>query len=91
MRKQSASGRPGTCGRMRKASGRIKTGHAPGPERPLAAKTQVLGKMRELYTRTQVCLEILQRKSNRAAAELRSLSKAKLAITAYNTQQGRRG
>ncbi len=57
----------------------------------LAAKTQVLGKMRELYTRTQVCLEILERKSNKAAAELRSLSKAKLAITAYNTRQGRRG
>ena len=53
----------------------------------LAAKIQVLGKMQDLYTRTQVCLEILQRKSNRAAAEVRSLSKAKLA----NIQQGRIG
>jgi hypothetical protein len=57
----------------------------------LAAKTQVLGKMRDLYTRTQACLEILDRKSNRAAAELQSLSRAKQAITAYNTRQGRRG
>jgi len=57
----------------------------------LAAKTQVLGKMRDLYTRTQVCLGILQRKSNRAAAEVQGLSKAKLAITAYNIQQGRIG
>ena len=57
----------------------------------LAAKTQVLGKMRDLYTRIQVCLEILERKSNKAAAELQSLSKAKHAIVAYNTQRGRRG
>ena len=57
----------------------------------LAAKTQVLGKMRDLYTRTQACLEILERKSSRAAAELQNLSRAKLAITAYNTQRGRRG
>ena len=52
----------------------------------LAAKIQVLGKMQDLYTRTQVCLEILQRKSNRAAAEFQSLSRGKLAITTYNIQ-----
>jgi hypothetical protein len=55
------------------------------------AKSEVLGKMRDLYARTQVCLEILERKGNRAAAELQSLSRAKLAIRAYSTQRGRRG
>ncbi len=57
----------------------------------LVAKTQVLGKMRDLYTRTQVCLEILERKSSRAAVELQRLSRSKLAITAYSTPRGRRG
>src|SRR5208283_3278403 len=50
----------------------------------LAAKTQVLGKMRDLYTRTQVCLDILERKSNKAAAELQNLSRARQAMDAYN-------
>ena len=59
-----------------------------GQKNSLAAKTQVLGKMRDLYTQTQVCLEILERKSNRAAAELQSQSRAKQAITVYNTRQG---
>jgi len=56
----------------------------------LAAKTQVLGKMRDLYSRIQICLEILERKSNRAAAELQNLSRTKQAIVAYNTQPGRK-
>ena len=57
----------------------------------LAAKTQVLGKMRDLQNRIQVCLEVLERKSNRVAAELQSLSRTKQAIVAYNTRPSRRG
>jgi hypothetical protein len=53
------------------------------------ASTEVLEKMRDLYTRTQVCLEILERKNNRVAAKLQSLSKTKQAIGAYTTRPDR--
>jgi CRP-like cAMP-binding protein len=53
------------------------------------AGSEVLEKMRDLYTRTQVCLEILERKNNRVAARLQSLSRTRQAISAYNTPQGR--
>lgn len=43
----------------------------------------VLEKMRDLYARTQVCLEILERKSNRVASELQTLSRTRHAIDAY--------
>ena len=54
-----------------------------------AASSAVLEKMRDLYTRTQVCLEILERKNNRVAAKLQSLSRTKQAISAYNTRRDR--
>jgi len=53
------------------------------------AGNEVLEKMRDLYTRTQVCLEILERKNNRVAAKLQSLSKTKQAISAYTTRRDR--
>ena len=53
-----------------------------------AAGSEVLEKMRELYTRTQVCLEILGRKNNRVAAELQNLSRTRDAINAYKTRKG---
>ena len=52
------------------------------------AGNEVLEKMRDLYTRTQVCLEILERKNNRVAAKLESLSRTRHAVTAYTTRQG---
>jgi len=54
-----------------------------------AARSEVLEKMRNLYTRTQVCLEILERKNNRVAAKLQSLSRTKQAIGAYTTRPDR--
>ncbi len=53
----------------------------------LQAKNELLEKMRELYSRTQVCLEILGRKSNRAATELQGLSRTKQAMSAYTGQR----
>ncbi len=53
------------------------------------ASSAVLEKMRDLYTRTQACLEILERKNNRVAAKLQSLSRTKQAISAYTTRQDR--
>ncbi len=58
-----------------------------GNSRP--ASSEVLEKMRDLYTRTQVCLEILERKNNRVAAKLQSLSRTKQAISAYTTRRDR--
>jgi hypothetical protein len=55
---------------------------------PLAARSEVLEKMRDLYTRTQVCLEILERKNNRVAAKLQSLSRTRQALSAYTTRGG---
>ncbi len=52
-----------------------------------AAKSEVLGKMRDLYARTQVCLDILERKRNRVAAELQSLTRTKQAINAYTIRR----
>ena len=74
---------------MHQAPRRFKATYAAGigktRRRPGA---QVLEKMRDLYARTQVCLEILERKNNRVAAKLESLSKTKQAVTAYTTRQG---
>ncbi len=38
----------------------------------MSAQNEVPKKMRELYSRTQICLEILEMKSNPAAAKLRA-------------------
>jgi hypothetical protein len=48
-----------------------------------ASRGEVLEKMRNLYDRTQVCLEVLGRKNNRLAAELQNLTKTRQAISAY--------
>jgi hypothetical protein len=48
-----------------------------------ASTSGVLEKMRDLYARTQLCLEMLERKSNRVAAELQTLSRTRQAIDAY--------
>ena len=53
----------------------------------LQANNDVLEKMRELYSRTQVCLEILGRKSNRAATDLQGLTRTKQAMSAYSAQR----
>jgi hypothetical protein len=47
------------------------------------AKNDVLEKMRELYSQTQACLEVLGEKSNRAASKLQCLTRKKRAIRAY--------
>jgi hypothetical protein len=52
------------------------------------ARNEVLEKMRDLYSRTQVCLEILERKNNRVVAKLQSLSRTKQAVNAYTTRRG---
>jgi hypothetical protein len=54
-----------------------------------ASTNEILGKMRDLYDRTQACLEILGRKNNRLAAELQSLSRTRQAIDAYTARRGR--
>ena len=51
------------------------------------AKNEILEKMHELYSQTQVCLEVLGKKSSRAAAKLQCLTKKKRAIMAYGGQQ----
>jgi hypothetical protein len=53
-----------------------------------ASANEVLEKMRNLYARTQVCLEILERKNNRVTAKIQSLSKTKQAIGAYGARRG---
>jgi hypothetical protein len=53
------------------------------------AKNEVLEKMHDLYSQTHVCLEILGKKSSRAAARLQLLTKKKRAIMAYSGQRGR--
>lgn len=56
----------------------------PGDLKTVApAENDLLEKMRELYSRTQVCLEILQRKSNKVASEIQGLSQKKRALDAY--------
>ena len=57
-------------------------------ENSQVARSQILEKMRDLYVRTQVCLEILESKNNRVAAKLESLSRTRHAVTAYTTRQG---
>ena len=53
-----------------------------------AAKSQVVEKMRDLYIRTQACLQILESKNNRVAAKLQSLSRTRQAVTAYTARKG---
>ena len=49
-----------------------------------SSKNEVLEKMHELYSQTHLCLEILGKKSSRAAAKLQGLTKMRKAISAYN-------
>lgn len=53
----------------------------------VAAGTEILEKMRALYARTQVCLDILHRKSDAVSASLQHLSKTKRAINAYGRRK----
>jgi hypothetical protein len=55
------------------------------------AKNELLEKMRDLYSQTQVCLEVLGKKSSRASAKLQSLSKRKRAVMAYSGQHEHKG
>ncbi len=48
-----------------------------------AASGELLDKMRSLYERTQVCLDILRRKSDAVSASLQRLAKTKRAVNAY--------
>ncbi len=57
-------------------------------ENSKAVRSQVLEKMRDLYVRTQVCLEILGNKNNRVAAKLESLSRTRQAVNAYARRPG---
>lgn len=54
-----------------------------------ASNSEVLDKMRDLYARTQVCLEILERKNSRVAADLQSLARTRQAVSAYGTRRNR--
>ena len=58
-----------------------------GNSRP--AGSEALEKIRDLYSRTQVCLEILERKNNQVAAKLQSLSGTRQAISSYTTRRDR--
>ncbi|SPF46986.1 hypothetical protein SBDP1_620020 [Syntrophobacter sp. SbD1] len=55
----------------------------------LASENEVLEKMRSLYARTQVCLDILGRKNNQLANELQTLSRTKHAINSYAAVRSR--
>ena len=46
-------------------------------------KSGILDKMRNLYGRTQICLEILERKNKRVVAEIQNLTRTRQAISAY--------
>ena len=52
-----------------------------------AQSSGVLEKMRALYERTQVCLDILQRKSDLVATKLQGLSRTNKAVNAYNRRR----
>ncbi|MDR3567655.1 MAG: hypothetical protein P4L43_06465 [Syntrophobacteraceae bacterium] len=52
-----------------------------------AARSGLLDKMRALYERTQVCLDILQRKSDVVTAKLQGLSRTKQAVNAYSCRR----
>ena len=52
-----------------------------------AASSGILEKMRALYERTQVCLDILQRKSDAVAAKIQHLSRTKQAVNAYSCRR----
>ena len=52
-----------------------------------AAGAEILEKMRTLYSRTQVCLDILQRKGDLVSATLQRLSRTKQAVNAYSCRQ----
>ncbi len=54
----------------------------------LPAQNEMLEKMRELYSRTQVCLDVLENQGNRAAARLQDLNAKKQAVRAYSRQPG---
>ena len=54
---------------------------------PEAAITQILEKMQNLYSRTQVCLEILEKKNNRVSAKLQCLSRKREGVMAYTTRR----
>ena len=55
------------------------------------ANNEILEKMQDLYSQTQVCLEVLGKKSGQASAKLQCLTKRKRAMLAYTGQQGRKG
>lgn len=55
---------------------------------PPAQESGVIEKMRDLYGRTQTCLEILERKKNRTAARIQSLTRTSQAVRAYGTRRG---
>lgn len=52
-----------------------------------ATGCEILEKMRVLYERTQVCLDILHRKSDVVSASLKRLSKTKQAVNAYGCRR----
>jgi len=58
-------------------------------KRSTASTNEVLEKMRDLYARTQTCLDILERKNNRVTAKIQNLSRARQAISAYSARPGR--
>jgi hypothetical protein len=50
------------------------------------ADSEVLDKMRSLYTRTQDCLRMLHQKSNAVSARIQRLSKTRQAVKAYGNR-----
>jgi hypothetical protein len=51
---------------------------------------EILEKMRSLYSQTQVCLEVLGKKSTQASVKLQCLTKKRRAMMAYSGQKERR-
>jgi hypothetical protein len=53
------------------------------------ARNEILEKMQSLYSQTQVCLEVLGKKSTLASERLQCLTKRKRAMMAYNGKRER--
>lgn len=51
------------------------------------ADSEILDKMRALYARTQVCLDVLHRRSEAVSAKLQRLSRTKQAVNAYGCRR----
>jgi hypothetical protein len=51
------------------------------------ADSEILDKMRALYARTQVCLDVLHRRREAVSTKLQTLSRTKRAVNAYSCKR----